>query len=161
MNCSTPGFRVLHYLPRFAQTHVHWVSDAIQPFHPLLPTSLALSLSQYPGFSSESAVCIRWPKYRSFSISAYSEYSGLISFRIDWFDLLAVQGIPKFSLAPQLESINSSVLSFLYGPSLTFIHIYWKNHSFDYTDLCCQVMSLLFNMLYRLVITFLPRNKQP
>ena len=83
-----------------------------------------------------------------FSVSPYGEYSGLISFKIDWFDLLAVQGTPKFSPAPQLESINSSVLSLLYGPTLTSIHDYWKNHSFHYMDLlaewylCFLILSL-------------------
>ena len=84
-------------------------------------------------FSSESALRIRWPKYWSFSISPSSEYSRLISFRIDRFNLLA-----ESSPAPQFESINSLALSFLYGPTLTSVHDYWKNHSFDYTDLCWQ-----------------------
>ena len=83
----------------------------------------------------------------------------LIFFRIDWFDLLVVQGTLKSSLAPQFESVSSSVLSLLYGPTLTSIHDYWKNYSFDYTDLCLQVISLLFNMLSRFVIVFLPRSK--
>ena len=85
-------------------------------------------------FSNESAVRIRWPKYRSFSfnISPSNEYSGLISFRIDWFDLPAVQGtLKESSPTPQFKSINSSALSFLYGTTLTSIHDYWKNHSFD------------------------------
>ena len=96
MDCSMLGFPVLHYFPEFAQTHVHWVGDAIQPSHPLLPTS-AFYLSQHQGFSNESALCIRWPKYWSFSfsISPSNEYSRLISFRIDWLDLLAVQGTFK------------------------------------------------------------------
>ena len=81
-------------------------------------------------FSNESALCIRWPKDWSFSISLSSEYSGLISFRMDWLDLLAIQGTLK-SLLQQFKSINSSALSFLYGPTLTSIHDYWKNHSFD------------------------------
>ena len=86
---------VLHYLPEFAQTHVHWVDDAIQSFHPLSsPSPPALNLSQLRVFSNGMAVCIRWPKYWSFSlsISSSNEYSELISFRIDWFDLLGVQG---------------------------------------------------------------------
>ena len=90
-------------------------------------------------FSDESAFHIRWPKYWSFgfSISLSNEYSGLISFRIDWFDLLAVQGTLKSLLQHHtFESINSLALSLLYGPTLTSIHDYWKNHSFDYTDLC-------------------------
>jgi len=89
-------------------------------------------------FPKEALLRIRWPKYGKFTItiSPSNEYSGLISFRIDWFDLLAVQGTQKSSPAPQFKSINSLALSFLYGPTLTFIHDYWKNHSFDYTDLC-------------------------
>ena len=83
-------------------------------------------------FSNESVLCMRRPKYWSFSfrISPSNEYSGLISFRIDWFDLLAVQGTLK-SPTPQFKSINSLVLSFLYSPTLTSIHDYWKNHSLD------------------------------
>ena len=80
----------------FAQTYVHWVSDAIQSSHPLLPPSPpALNLFQYQVFSNELALCIRWPKCWSFSVSPSIDYSGLISFRIDWFDLLAVQGTLK------------------------------------------------------------------
>ena len=93
MNCSTPGFLVLHYLPELAQTHVHWFDDANPQSHPLLPHFLlALILSSIRVFSNEAALPIRWPKYWSFSfsISVSNEYSGLISFRIDWFDLLAV-----------------------------------------------------------------------
>ena len=91
-------------------------------------------------FSNESVLCIRWPKYWSFSfsISPSNEYSGLISFRMDWLDLLAVQGTLKSSPTPQFKSINSLVLSFLYGPILTSIHDYWKNHTFEYMDLCKQ-----------------------
>ena len=74
----------------------------------------------------------------SFNISPSDEYSGLISFRMDWLDLFAVQGTLKKSSTPQFKSINSSALSLLYGPTLTSIHGYWKNHSFDYTDLCGQ-----------------------
>ena len=91
MDCSTPGFPVLHHLLELAQTHVQ-VGDAIQPSHPLL--SLLLPSSIFPSskvFSNELALCIRWPKYWSFSISASNKYSGLISFRIDWFDLLEFQ----------------------------------------------------------------------
>ena len=123
---------------------------------PLLPPSIFPSIRV---FSNES-VLIRWPKdwSFSFSISPSNEYSGLISFRMDWLDRLAVQGTLS-SPTPPFESINSSELSFLYSPTLTSIHDYWKNHSFDQTDLCGKVMSLLFNMLSRLVIAFLPRRK--
>ena len=92
MDCSTPGFPVHHQLSDFAQTHVHWVSDAIQTSHLLLPPSpLALNFPTIRVFSNESALRIRWPKFWCFSISPFNKYSGLISFRIDWFDLLAVQ----------------------------------------------------------------------
>ena len=80
-------------------------------------------------FSNESALRIRWPKYWSFSFN--NEHPGLISFRMDWLDLLAVQGTLKSLLPPQLKSINSSVLSFLYSPTLIFIHDHWKNHSLE------------------------------
>ena len=86
MDCSTPGFPVLHYLLEFVQTHVHWVSDAIQPSYPLLPPSpLALNLSYHQVLLQWVGCLFRWSKYWSFSISPSNEYSGLISFRIDWF----------------------------------------------------------------------------
>ena len=102
MDCSTPGLSVLHHLPELAQTHVHWVGDAIQPF---LPPSICPSIRV---FSNESALCIMWPKHWSFSfsISLSSEYSGLISFRMDWLDLFAVQRTLK-SLLQQHSSISS------------------------------------------------------
>ena len=92
-------------------------------------------------FSIELALCIRWPKYWnfSFSISPSNEYSGLISFRMDWLDLLAVQGTQEFSPTPQFKSINSLALSFLYGPTLTSIHDYWKNH--ESKSESCSVVS--------------------
>ena len=96
MDCSTPGFPVHHQILELAQTHVHCIGDAIQPSHPL--SSPSLSASVFPRirvYSSESVVRIRWPKYWSFSITPSNEYSGLISFRIDWFDLLAVPGTLK------------------------------------------------------------------
>ena len=108
MDCSTPGFPVLHHLPECAQTHVHWIDDAIQLSHPLfLLPSIFLSLRV---FSNELVFHIRWPKYWSFSfsISPSNKYSGLISFRIDWFNLLAVQQTLKSLL--QHYSLKSSVL---------------------------------------------------
>ena len=92
------------------------------------------------GFSNESALHIRWPKYWSFSfrISPSDEYSGLIFFRIDWFDFVVLQETQKFSLAPQFENISSSVLCLLYGPALTSVHDYWKDHQSvsSVTQLC-------------------------
>ena len=140
MDCSMPGFPVLHHVAELAQIHVHWVSDAIPPSHPLSSPSP----SAFPSirvFFNKLALCIRWPNYWSFSfsISPSNEYSGLISFRIDCFDLFAVQGtLQESSPAPQFKSINSLVLNLLYGPALTSIHDHWKNHSFDYMDLCQQ-----------------------
>ena len=134
MDCSTPGFPVHHQLPEFTQTHVYHVSDAVQPSHTLSsPSPPAFNLSQHQSFSNESALCIRWPKCWSFSfsISPSNEHSGLISFRMDWLDLLAVQGTQESSPTPQFKSINSSELSLLYSPTLTSIHDHWKKHSFD------------------------------
>ena len=112
MNCSRPGFPVLHQLPEFTQTHVYRVSDAIQPSHPLL--TLLLPTLVFPSirvFSNELVLLIKWPKYWSFSfsISLSIEYSGLISFRMDWFDLLAVQGTLKSLL--QHHSTKASIHS--------------------------------------------------
>ena len=103
--------------------------------HPLL--LLPSILPNIRVFSNESVLCIRWPKYWSFihNISPSNEYSRLISFRIAWFALLAVQRTQESSPTPQFKNINSSVLSFLYSPTLISIHDYWKNHSFDYMDL--------------------------
>ena len=109
MDCSTPGFPVNHQLPELTQTHVHQVSDAIKPSHPCHP--LLFLPSVFPSirvFSNESVLCIRWPKNLSFSISPSNKYSGLISFRIDWFDLLAVQGTLKSLL--QHNSSKASIL---------------------------------------------------
>ena len=111
MDCSTPGFPVHHQFPELAQTRVHQVGDAVQPSHPLPPLLLLPAIfPSIRAFSNESVHHIRWPKYWSFSfsISPSNEYSGLISFRIDWFDLLAVQGTLKSLL--QHHSSKASVL---------------------------------------------------
>ena len=144
MNRSKPGLPVHHHLPEFTQTHVHRVHDVIQPSHPQSsPSPIPLSIRV---FSDESTLPMRWPKYWSFSfsISPSNEYSGLISFRIDWFDLLAVQDSQESSPATQFKGISSLVLFYclfycpilllyclFYCPALTSIHDYWKNHSFD------------------------------
>ena len=114
VGCSTPGLPVNHQLPEFTQTHVRWVSDAIQPSHPLLPLLLLPSiLPSIRVFSNGLALLIRWSKYWSFSfsISPSNEYSGLIFFSIDWFDLLVVQGTLKSLL--QHPSSKASVLQHL------------------------------------------------
>ena len=108
MDCSTPGFYVFQYFLEFAKTHVAWVSDAFNHIilcHPILLTSIFPSIR---AFSNESALHIRWPKYWSFSISPSNEYSGLTSIRIDWFDLLTVQGTLKSIL--QHHSSKASIL---------------------------------------------------
>ena len=109
LNYSTPGFPALHDFREFAQTPVHWISDAIQLSHSLLPPLLPSVFASIRVFINELALCIRWPKYWSFSfsISPSSEYSGLIFFKIDWFDL-AVQGTPKSLL--QHPNLKASIV---------------------------------------------------
>ena len=139
MDCSMPGFPVLHYLPEFAQTQICWVGDAIQPSHPpSSPSSLAFNLSQHKGLFNESALHIRWPKYWSFSfsISPSSEYSGLISFRVYWFDLLAVHGTLTSLL--QQHSLKASVLLICEEMTLNLIFMW-----IVYTWFCC-----MFKILY-------------
>ena len=127
MDCSTPGYPVLHCLQEFAQILVHWVSYAIQSSHPLLPHSpFDFNFPSIRVFSNESALHIRWPKHWSFSfsISPSNEHPGLISFRMDWLDLLAVQGILKSLLQHRNSNMNSLVLNLLNGPILTSVHDY-------------------------------------
>ena len=140
MDCSTPGLPVHCQLLQFTQTHVHWVSDAIQPSHPLpSPSPPALNLpllaSIFPSirvFSNESALRIRWQKYWNFSfnISHSNEHPGLVG------SPCSPRDSQEFSPTPQFKSINSSVLSFLCSPTLTSIHDYWKNHCLDKTNHC-------------------------
>ena len=142
VNCSTPGLPVHHQFPEFAQTHIHRVSDAIQPSHPLSSPSLPAPIPpSIRVFSNELVLCIRWPKYWSFSfsISPSNEHPGVISFRMCWLDLLAVQGTlesllqhhSSLALSEVHQHISSLMLSFLHSPTLTFIHGHWKNHSLD------------------------------
>ena len=152
---------VLHYHPEFAQTHVHWVDNSIQPSCPLLsPSPPALTLSSIRVFSNKSALCIRWPKYWNFSISLPNEYWGLISFRIYWFDLLAVQR----SLKSLPQHHNSKHQFFSAHPSFlsnyTSTQDSWKNHRFDYMDLCQQSDITVSNTLSSFVKAFIPRNKR-
>ena len=134
MNYSTPGLPVHHQLPETTQTHVHRVGDAIQPSHPLSspfpPTSIFPSLRV---FSNKSALRIRWPKYWNFSfnISPSNEYPGLISFRMDWLDLLVVQVTLKEFL--QHHSKKASILrhSAFLIVQLSHPYMSWKNYSLD------------------------------
>ena len=145
IDCSLPVFPVHHQFPELTQTHVHWVSDAIQPSHHLSSPSLpAFNLPSIIVFSNESVLPIRWPKYWSFSfnISPSNEYSGFISFRMDWqskrlsrvFSNTTVQKHQFFSTQ-------------LYSPTLISIHDFWKNHTLTRWTFVGKVMSLLFKML--------------
>ena len=155
MNHSTPGLLVHHQLWEFIQTHVHWVGDAIQPSHPLL--SLLLLPSIFPRikvFSSDSALCIWWPKYWSFSfhISSFNEHPGLISFRMHWLDLLAVQGSLKsflqhYSSKPSILWCSAFFIVQLLHPYMTT----GKTIASTRQTFVDKVMSLLFNMMSRLV----------
>ena len=131
--------------------------------HLVLCHPLFLLPSIFPSirvFSNESGLHIRWPKYWSFSfsISPFNEYLGMISLQLTSLISLQSRDSQESSPTPQFKSINSLALSLLYGPTLTSIHDYWKNHSLDYTDHCRQ-RSLLFSMLSTFVIAFLPRSK--
>jgi len=155
MDCSTPGFPILLYLLKFAQTHVHWVSDVIQPSHPLPPPSPALIFPSIRVFSNELALHIRWPKYWSFSfnISPSNEYSGLIPFRIDLFDLLAVWGTLQSLLQHQNSKASILWCSDFFMVQLS--HPYMttgKTIALTIWTFVGKMMSLLFNMLSRFVI---------
>ena len=158
-----PGLPVHHQLPEFTQTHIHRVSDAIQPSllcHPLLllppiPPSIRV-------FSNESTLPMRWPKYWSFTFSIIpsKEIPGLISFKMDWLDLLAVQGTLKSLL--QHHSSKASILqcSAFFTVQLSYPYMTTgKTIALTRRTFVGKVMSLLLNMLSRLVITFLPRSK--
>ena len=135
VDCSMPGLPVRYHSKSLLK--LMFIESVMPSNHFILCRPLLLLPSIFPSIrvsSIESVLCIRWPKYWSFSfsISPSSEYSGLISFMMDWFDLLAVQGTLKSLLQHhRVKSINSSVLSFLYSPTFTSIHDYWKNHRFD------------------------------
>ena len=134
MNRSTPGLPVHHQLPESTQPMS--IESVMPSNHLMLYRLLLLLPSIFPSirvFSSESSLHMRWPKYWSFSfsISPSKEHPRLISFRMDWLDLLAVQGTLESSPTPQFKSINSLALSFLHSPTLTSIHDHWKNHSLD------------------------------
>ena len=154
---------VLAYFVKFAQVQVHWIGDAIQSSHPLSPFSpSAFSLSQHQVFSNESALHIRWPKYWScsFNISPSNEHPGLISFRMDWLELLAVQQNLKSLF--QYHSSKASVLLCSAFFIVQLSHPYMttgKTIGLTWQNFLSKIMSLLFNMLSRLVITFLPRSK--
>ena len=135
MDCSTPGLPVYHQLPEFTQTHVHWVSDAIQPSHPLSsPSPPTFNLSQHQGLFQWVSSLRQVAKLLEFQLQHQSFqwtpmtgllYDGLVG------SPCSPRDSQESSPTPQIKSINSSALSFLYSPTLTFIGDYWKNHSFD------------------------------
>ena len=164
MNCSTPGLPVHHQLPEFTQTHVHRVSDAIQSSHPLSsPSPLSPNPSQHQSLFNESTLHMRWPKYWSFSFSIIpaKEIPGLISLRMDRWDLCAVQGTLKSLL--QHHSSKAPILQRSAFFTVQLSHPYMatgKTIALTTRTFIGKVMSLLLNMLSRLVITLLPRSKR-
>ena len=151
-----PGSPVLHCLPEFAKMHVHWVSDVSKHLILCFPLLLPSVFPRFRIFSSESSLCIRWPKYLSFyfRISPSNEYSGLISFKIDWFDLFAVKGTLKSLLWH--HNSKASVLQCLGFFIVQLSHPYMtteKTTALTIWTFVGKVMSLLFNMLSRFVIT--------
>ena len=164
MDCSMPGFPVHHQLPELAQAHVHWAGDTVRPSHPLLsPSPPAFNLFQHQRLFQTVNSSISWPKYWSFSfsISPSNEHSGLISFRMDWLDLLAVQGTLKSLL--QHHSSKASILQHAAFFIVQLSHPYittGKNIALTRWTFAGKVMSLLFNMLSRFVIAFLLKSKR-
>ena len=154
MDCSIPGFPVHHQLPELAQTHVHWAGDIIQPSHPLSSASPpAFNLSKHQGLFQWISSSLWWSF--SFSINPSNEYSGLISFRMDWFDLLAVQGTLKNL---QHHSSKASILqcSAFFMVQLSHPHMTTgKTIALTRWTFVGKVMSLLFNMLSILLICYL------
>ena len=163
MDRRTPGFPIHHQLPKFTQTHVHWVSDAIQPSHPLSSPSSAFNLSQHQGLFQWVRSSHQVTKVLEFQLQHQpsNEYSGLISFRMDWLDHLAVQGTLKSLL--QHHSTKTSILQGSAFFRVQLSHPYMttrKTTALTRRTFVGKVMSLPFNMLSRLVITFLPRSKR-
>ena len=161
MDCSMPGLPAFHRVWERAQTHVHRGGDAIQPSHPLSSPSPAFNLSQRQGLFKWVSSSNQWPKYWnfSFSISPSNEYSGLISLRMDWLDLLAVQGTLK-----RLLQHHSSKASVFRHSAFFIVQLSHPHMSTGRTIALTRwtsvgKMSLLFNKLSRLVITFLLRSK--
>ena len=173
MDCSTPGLPVHHQLPESTQTHVHWVGDAIQPSHSLLPPSPpAFNLSQHQGLFQRVSSLHQMAKVLEFQcqISPSNEYSGLISFRMDWLNLLVVQGTLKSLLLHHCSKASVLWYSAFFIVQLSHPHMTtgktialtrWTfvNKVMSLLFIFINLFFLLFNKLSRLVITFLPRSK--
>ena len=163
MDCGTPGFPVLHHLLELAQTHVHWVSDAIQASRPLFVVPFSSCLLSFPASGSFPALHIRWPKYYwsfSFSISPCNEYSGLIS-----LGLTGLISLQSNRLSKSLLQHHGSKASILWCSAffvVQLLHPYMttgETIALNLWTFVGKVMSLFFNMLFRFVIAFLPRNE--
>ena len=156
MDCSMPGFPVLHHLPEFAQTHIHWIGEAIQPSHLLSPSSPPpLKLSQHQDLFLKSAICIRGPKYWSCSISPSNEYSGLISFRMDLLDLLAFQGILKSFFQQHISKTSILWLSALFMVQLSYAYM----TTGKIIPLTIQTFVCKVRLLSRFATAFPPKSK--
>ena len=162
MNCSTPGLPVHHQLPEFTQTHVYWVGDTIQPSHPLSPLLLLPSI--FPGIRIFSTVTSSHQVAKVLGLQlqhqSYQWTPRILSFRMDWLDLLAVQGTLKSLL--QHHSSKAAILRYSAFFTVQLSHPYMtigKTTALTRWTFVNKVMSLLFNTLSRFVITFLPRSK--
>ena len=164
MDCSTPGCPVLHHLLECAQTHVHWFGNAIQASHPLSsPSPPALNLAQHQGLFQWISSSHQVAKVLELQLQHQSfQWISRVDFLSDWliWSPCSPGDSQESSPAPQFKSINSSLLSSLYGPTLTSVHDYWKTRALTMQTCVREVMSLLFNMLSRFVIAFLPRSKR-
>ena len=162
MDCSIPGLPVLQHLPEFAQVHVHCIGDAVQSFNPLTPSSLsALKLSQHQGLLQWVISSHQMTKLWSFSFSPSREYSGLISLKAEWFDLLAICG--TFRSLLQHHSLKALILwhsAFFMVQLWQLYVITGKITALTVQTFVSRVMSLLFNTLPRFVIAFLPRGNR-
>ena len=159
---DVPHHPVLHHLLEFAQVHIHWIGDAIQLSHPLFSSAAsAVNLSQHQGLFQWVSSSHQVTKVLELQLqhqSLHHQHSGLISLKIDWFDLIAVQGTLRSLL--QHHSLKASILwHSAFFTALTTTHDHWEDHSLDIWIFVGRVMSLLFNTLSRFVIAFLPRSK--
>ena len=139
MSCSTPGSSVLHYLLEYAQTHVHWVGDTIQPSHPLwLPSPLPSVFPSIGVFSNESALCIRWTEYWALASVLAMNIRGWFPFGSTGLISLQSKELSRVFSSTIIRNYQFFGIQSFYGPILTSIRDYWKNHSFDYMDLCWE-----------------------
>ena len=160
-DCSNPGFPVPHHLLLFSQVHVYWIGDAVQPSHPLMPSSPSWSLQSFPASGSFPMTQLLASGGQSIGASASvlpKSIQGRFPLRSTGWSLCSPRDSQEFSPAPQLESVNSSALYLLHGPAFTSIHDNWKDQSLDYMDLCWQSDVFAFNTLSRFVRAFQPRS---